>query len=214
MKRLLIIGAGGFGREVVAIVAAINAVQPAWELVGVLDDSAADSVASDRGPGVDSKQPSVPVLGGVGALSTLTDHHAVIAVGSPTARAMIAAAHPRQKWATLVHPDTTIASDSRIGVGSVVAPGARISTNCTLGEHVHVDQNVTVGHDSTVSAYVRLNPQACISGSVTLEQGVLIGANATVLQGLTIGSGSTVGAGAVVVRNVADAVTVKGVPAR
>lgn len=204
MKRLVIVGAGGFGREVVEIVAAINAMEPTWELMGVLDDSPR---ASDTDSGV-------PVLGAVGILPDLTDHHAVIAVGSCTARARIAVANPQQEWATLVHPDTTISADTRLGHGCVVAPGARISVNCTLGDHVHVDQNVTVGHDSTISAFVRLNPQASISGAVTLEQGVLIGANATVLQGLTIGTGSTVGAGAVVVHDVAESLTVKGVPAR
>jgi serine acetyltransferase len=49
---------------------------------------------------------------------------------------------------------------------------------------------------------------------VVIEDEVLIGTGAQVLQYLKIGSGATVGAGAVVIRNVAENTTVIGVPAR
>ena len=204
MRPLVVVGAGGFGREVVQIVAAVNAVAPTWELVGFLDD----------GPAAVTPAGTVPVLGPVAALADLPNHAAVLAVGSPPGRAAIARAHPRQEWATLVHPDTTVAPGTRLGAGCVVAPGARVSVGCSLGDHVHVDQNVTIGHDCSVGAFARFNPQACISGSTTVGSEVLVGANATILQGLALGDGCVVGAGAVVVRDAGRGTTVKGVPAR
>ena len=107
MRPLVVVGAGGFGREVVQIVAAVNAVAPTWELVGFLDD----------GPAAGIQAGTVPLLGPVAALSDLPGHAAVLAVGSPPGRAAIARAHPRQEWATLVHPDTTIAPGTRLGDG-------------------------------------------------------------------------------------------------
>jgi acetyltransferase-like isoleucine patch superfamily enzyme len=71
-----------------------------------------------------------------------------------------------------------------------------------------------VGHDSHCGSYSRLNPQACISGEVAIGTEVFFGANATALPRINIGDGVVVGAGAVVVDDVPDGMTVKGVPAR
>lgn len=207
---LVIVGAGGFGREVIAIAAAVNRVAPTWEIIGVLDDDPAPTnLAGLAAIGT-------PLLGALDLLPGLIADgaHAVLGIGSPTIRARIDAAHPSAVWATLVHPDATIGPDVHLAPGTVVAPGARLSTSIHAGRHLHVDQNVTVGHDSTVGDHVRLNPQACISGAVTIGPRAVVGAAAVVLQGLSLGADSVVGAGAVVLHDVAPSTTVKGVPAR
>jgi sugar O-acyltransferase (sialic acid O-acetyltransferase NeuD family) len=210
-RPLLIIGAGGFGREVLGIVEAINAVAPTWSLEGFIDDQ----------PGIENEK-AVADLGSaiIGNVSSMTmrspGRWAVVAVGSPSVRADIVTSllGSGLLWATLVHPDTTVGPRVTVGEGCIIAPGARLSTNIRVGRHVHVDQNVTVGHDSTLGDFVRLNPQACVSGAVAVGQGALVGASATILQGLTVGAKAIIGAQACVTRNVADSTTVKGVPAR
>ena len=208
-RDLVIIGCGGFGREVLEIVAAINGDSLTWRVVGVVDDDPRDAdlaLLKDR---------DVDHLGGVAVLTDLpATTYAVLGIGSPTARRTISSGHPDRQWATLVHPDTTLGSDITLAPGVVVAPGSRLSTHISVGAHVQIDQNVTVGHDTRLGAFCRLNPQACISGSVDIGAGAYIGASATVLQGLHVGDDATVGAGAVVVRDVPAHFTVKGVPAR
>lgn len=209
MRRLVVCGAGGFGREVVALVAAVNAVDPTWDLVGVVDDDPSPVAVEHLA------RLGVDVLGGLDSLEGHAgDGAAVLAIGSPQVRSTLAARWPGAQWATLVHPDATVGADVELGAGTVVAAGARLSTNITVGRHVHVDQNATVGHDSTLGDHCRLNPQACVSGSVAVGERALVGASATVLQGLTVGRDAVVGAGAVATRNVPDGATVKGVPAR
>ena len=210
-RPLVIVGCGGFGREVWAIVQALITSGEPWYVEGFADDSPADT-SLERVRALNSV-----VIGTVADLtSRRTPYDAVIAVGSPPARRRICAAlagspvtYPR-----LIHPDATIGPEVILADGVVVAPGARLSTAITVGSHVQIDQNVTVGHDSAIGDFARLNPQACVSGSVKINSDVLVGAGATVLQNVTLGSYSTVGAGACVVADVAPGAVVKGVPAR
>lgn len=210
-RSLVIVGAGGFGREVVEIVRAVNAVRPSWRLLGVADD--APSARS-----LESLQRSrARYLGAVAAslheAEAATD--VIIAIGDPHVRRQIVGQlPPATSYATAIHPDATIAESVQIGVGCVVAAGARLSVDVTLGDHVQVDQNATIGHDSNVGSFTRLNPAACVSGGVQIGEGGYIGAHAAVLQNLRLEAQATVGAGAVVVRDVAQYTTVKGVPAR
>jgi sugar O-acyltransferase (sialic acid O-acetyltransferase NeuD family) len=209
---LVIVGCGGFGREVLSLVAAINSVQgPVWTIEGFLDDSpSGDDRARIHALGS-------CILGTVASLSQRRDVVSVIiAIGSPSARRTVASRldGANLRFPPLVHPAATIGRAVTLSPGVVVAAGARLTTNIELGAHVQVDQNATIGHDTQVGAYSRLNPQACVSGCVRIGTGVLIGANCTILASLSVGSGATVGAHACVVHDVPDFATVKGVPAR
>lgn len=209
-RPLVIIGCGGFGREVFSIVQATRADEPNWHVEGFLDDDPGDrnlALVRDLGS---------QVLGPVGQLAAMGSINAVIAIGAPGTRSTISRRFSQSTvvWPVLVHPDSSVGLNVRMDVGTVVAAGARLSTNITVGKHVHVDQNATVGHDVQIGDFVRLNPQACVSGSVTIGQRALLGANATVLHGLHIGPCSIVGAGACVVEDVAESTTVRGIPAR
>jgi sugar O-acyltransferase (sialic acid O-acetyltransferase NeuD family) len=208
-KSLVIIGCGGFGREVHDVVDAINALDPTWELQGYVDDEpteANETLVEGHGS---------RVLGTLSMLEKLPVGAAVVGIGSPVIRRAVDLHLQGLGWesAVLVHPTATIGHGTSLGPGTVICAGARLTTNITLGRHVHVDQNATIGHDTVIGDYARMNPQACVSGSVRLGEGVLVGASATVLQGLEVGAGGTLGAGSVVVKDVPAHVVVKGVPA-
>jgi sugar O-acyltransferase (sialic acid O-acetyltransferase NeuD family) len=207
----VIIGCGGFAREVHALVGAVTRAQGSLDLIGFVDDRPA---VADLARVADL---GARVVGTVADLARWPEPvAAVIAIGSADARAVIdeKLRGSRVEWAVLVHPDATVGSRVRLGAGTVVAAGARLSTNIEVGRHVHIDQNATVGHDCLIGDFARLNPQACVSGSVSVGSRALVGASATVLQGLTVGASATVGAGAVVTHDVPPSATVKGVPAR
>jgi sugar O-acyltransferase (sialic acid O-acetyltransferase NeuD family) len=217
--RLVIVGAGGFGREVHGLVDALNAAGVTVDLVGYVDDAdTSDELLARLGT---SRLGRIDVLADADADADRnsplgSDVGFVIAIGAGDVRRRIderlTAAGRRP--ATLVHPMATIGGDNRIAEGCIVTAGARVTTNITLGRHTQLHVNCTIGHDSVLDDYVSVYPGATVSGSVHLADGVTIGTGANVLPGVTVGAGAFVGAGAVVTADVDPGTTVVGAPAR
>lgn len=210
---IVVVGAGGFGREVIDIIDAINAhaIEPVWETVGVVDD-APSRANLDR-----LERRGVDFLGGTDVpLLWSNPVHYAVGIGSPRVRRSVADRYDAAclQPATLVHPSVTRGFDVRVGEGSVICAGVRLTTNVALGRHVHLNLNVTVGHDTTLGDFVSVNPLASVSGDCVIESGVLIGVAGVILNGLTVGADATVGGSACVVRDVPPQIVVKGVPAK
>jgi len=213
-QRLVIIGAGGFGREVLDVIEAINfdyastGTQP-FEVLGFLDDGEPDLMLLAAY--------GVAHLGPVAHLEQMpADVGYVIGIGSPEARAKIdgyclSLSRPSP---VLVHPSATMGRKVELGPGTVICSHVSLTNHITLGRHVHVNINCTVGHDAALNDYVTLSPLVAISGNVTAHEGAFFGTGCDVNPGLTVGEYAVVGTGAAVVRDVAAGTTAVGVPAR
>jgi sugar O-acyltransferase (sialic acid O-acetyltransferase NeuD family) len=208
----VIVGAGGFGREVLDVVEAMNSSGAEIEFVGYVDDADASVPLLDRR--------GAPYLGQVDALTgagRIAERAGfVIGIGAGEVRRRLDAILTNAGRAPLVliHPMATVGGDCRIAEGCIVAAGARVTTNITLGRHTQLHVNSTVGHDSVLDDFVSVYPGATVSGNVHLGDDVTIGTGANVLPGVSVGAGAFVGAGAVVVTDVEPGVTVVGSPAR
>jgi sugar O-acyltransferase (sialic acid O-acetyltransferase NeuD family) len=209
MRNLVIVGAGGHGRETASAALTQLVGSNSVRLIGVLDDSphpAAEELLAALG------------VRFVGARSWLRSNDAlyVLGIGSPSVRKALdleLTGWGRDPW-SIVHPGASVGQANRVGEGVVISEGAVVTTNVEIGRHAHLNVNSSVSHDSIIGSYVTISPGAVICGSCNLEERVYIGANACVLQGITVGKGSIVGAGACVVADVEPGQTVVGVPAR
>ena len=118
------------------------------------------------------------------------------------------------KAATLVHPRATVSRYATIGNGSIVLAGACVVIGARLGEAVIVNTAASVDHDCVLEDGVHVSPGAHLAGNVRVGERSWIGIGAVVRQGISIGRDAVIGAGAVVVADVPDGVTVVGNPAR
>lgn len=209
-RPLIIVGAGGFAREVlqVALDVAAAGARPAWQPV-------AFAVDARYANGADVHE--LPVLSFEQAFALHPEAWAVVAIGAPATRRRITFdLSPRigTRWATLVHPASWLGRRVTVAPGSVICAGCQITTDITIGEHVHVNLGCTIGHDSSLGAYATLNPGVNVSGNVILGEGVEIGTGCIMIPHADVGAWSIVGAGSVVTRALEANVTAVGAPAR
>lgn len=203
MKRLAILGASGHGKVV-----ADTAEVCGWQSVVFFDDAWP----------VKERNGAWPVEGSTADLLTrLADFDAVlVAIGDNRIRleklAILTAADAR--FARLLHPAATISRHAVIEDATVIFAGAVVNAFATVGIGCILNTGCSVDHDCVLEAGVHVSPGAHLAGGVRVGQASWIGIGACVRQSLCIGARVTVGAGAVVVTDVADGVTVTGVPAR
>lgn len=212
MKRLAIVGAGGFGREVAQLVEAINTEEDSqWMIEGFVDDDSAIHGRSFLG---------YQVMGGSTALQTraspLEADAYVLAVGNGQVRRRLFNVLSRStlQRATLIHPSIEVHRSVTIDPGAIVCNGATLTVDIRIGAHVIINLNSTIGHDAEIEAFATLHPGTHLSGNTHVGEACELGTGAVVLPGVRIGAKARVGAGAVVTEDVPAGATVVGVPAR
>ena len=202
MKNIVIVGKGGFGREVEWLIERINSVNPTWNVLGYIDNN-----LSDEG-----------VIGDDDFIINYEDElHVAIAIGNSKAREKIYnkyIVNPNIKYPNLIDPSVLFSSSVKIGIGNIICAGTIMTVDISIGNCNIRNLDCTVGHDSTIANFVTINPSVNISGNVRLGKCILIGTGTQIIQGLAIGDNSIVGAGAVVNKNLPHNCTAVGVPAK
>ncbi len=122
-----------------------------------------------------------------------------------------------------------IGDDTRIGTFVEIQRGAVIGARCKIQSHSFICDGVTIEDEVFVGHGVMFvndkSPRATSSSGLlqttddwkmlqtVVERGASIGSGAIILGGIRVGASALVGAGAVVTRDVAPGVVVRGVPA-
>ena len=93
-------------------------------------------------------------------------------------------------------PNVVVNADTVIGQGCIINTGSIVEHDCRIGDFSHIC------------------PNSALAGGVTVGNSCWIGISSNVVQLIKIGNKVTVGAGAAVVNDIADNMTVVGVPAK
>jgi len=207
-KKLVIVGAGAVGRQIVQIARDISQINNEWTIAGIVDDNEEAWGSTVAG---------VPVLGGLEWIVSHPRIWVVVAVGSGRDRESIVRrieAHCEVRYATLIHHLAWIGERTRVGPGTVVYPGALIDPDVDIGCHVQLNKGCSIGHDCRITDFATIAPNTSLGGGTQIGEGADMGIASCTIPGVTVGAWARVGAGAVVIRSIPAGVTAVGVPAR
>lgn len=206
MKDIIIVGAGGCGREVANWIEDINKEKKTWNILGFIDDNLNVSCAvSSKYKIVDSISNHIP----------RRNTYYAMGIATPAVKKEIAEMLMNRgaEFVSIIHPSTKIYSEIPLGKGIITYPNAKISTGCKVGDFVNI-QSTIVGHDVTIEDYVTVSSSCGITGGVKLREGCFLADHAVIAVGLEVGKDAYVGIGSVVIRDVKEGTKVFGNPAR
>lgn len=201
MSGLLLVGASGLAREVIA--AAPGRVA---------------AIADDDGRLHGTTVGGVPVYGPAEAVVDV-EGLVLVCIGPSAARRDVvrrleAAGLSADRHATFVAASARIGAGCTVGAGSIVLDGVVMTADAALGRHVVVMPSTVVTHDDEVADFATLAAGVALGGGVRIGEAAYVGMNAAIRQGIAVGDGATVGMGAVVLSDVPAHETWAGVPAR
>ncbi len=204
MKNILILGAGGFAKEVHHLIRQIEG----YNILGFIHEKPRSTITFDH--------KEYTVFNEKEALEFSNDTCIAIGIGDPLiTKNGIQPFLDKFQFPNLVHP-TVIADWGNIitGIGNIFTAKVMLTTNITIGSFNVFNLSCTVGHDTIIGDFNVLNPRVNISGGVEIGNDIFIGSNATILQYIKIEDNAVIGASSFVNKHVGKNITVAGVPAR
>jgi sugar O-acyltransferase (sialic acid O-acetyltransferase NeuD family) len=208
MKKIAIVGAGGFGQEVFCLWRDMLQYKgEKYDFIGYFDDKEELSESSFG-----------KVIGKVDDLNYIDFKlEVVLAVGSPKILKKIKDRinNPHIIFPNLIHPTIKFLDEQTIsmGEGNILSLDVILSCNCKIGSFNIFNTRSTLGHDDVIGNFNVFSPNSQISGNVTIENENFFGFNCGIIQGKKVGNYNTIGAGAILLRSIKNEGTYIGVPA-
>lgn len=208
MENILIIGAGGFGREVEWLINRINnSNNNQWNLIGYVDDNVQKGTEITK----------LKVVYNTDELLKLEEKtNVVIAIGNAKVRKLIYNKIKENKnlsFPNLVDPSAII-GEVDMGIGNIICAGTIATVNIKINNFNIINLDCTVGHDDVLADFITVYPSVNISGNTTINEVVEIGTGTQIIQGKNICSNVIIGAGAVVVKDIEEEGTYIGIPVK
>lgn len=205
-KPLILIGGGGHCKSCIEVIESTDK----WEIKGVLD----------KNIGVGELVLNYPVIGNDSKIDELKDdHYFLITVGqlkSAVIRERIfdSLKSKNAKLATVISSKAIVSKHSCIGTGTIIHHTCTINAHASIGENNIINTGANIEHDVTIGDNNHISTHAVLNGNVVIGDACFIGSGAIVTNGITINSQVVVGAGSVVIKNIEEAGTYAGSPAK
>ena len=207
MKNLVIIAAGGCGREVLQWAKDINEKEHRWNIKGFLDDNPAalDGLICD-----------VPLLSNVDDYAIDPEDEFVCCIGNSATRKRVVEKMKARGavFVALIHPSAVIADSCTLGEGIIIYPFALISDNAVIGNSCIINMYSSVAHDSVLGEYCTISAHCDVTGMCKLGDRVFMGTSSHMVPGTIIGDDVYICAGSTVMTRVRSGMKVLGNPAK
>lgn len=206
MHDIVIIGAGGFGRELHEML---------WDCFHP-DQYRFKGFLANNPRELEGHAIQAPILARPHEYQPLPEDRFLLAIGNMEARrkTVDALAQRGAQFLTLIHPRAHVAKTATIGSGAVIYPFTAVMNNATIGQMAHLSIYASVGHDASVGRFSLLAPYATLNGFSVVEDEVYLSTHSTVAPERRVGYRSKVSANSAVMRDVPPKCMVHGVPGR
>lgn len=203
MKDLIIVGAGGFGREALYVAMRMSNINKEWNIKGFIDDNptALDKVKCDYS-----------IIGSISEWQPTENEVFAMGIASPKVKEKLATLLKSKgaTFITLINPKVVIDPFVSIGEGCVIS--GSIGDNTIIGNFVHIAGSM-IGQDSIIGDYTTTTGYANIAGA-KLGKRVFVGSHAMILNHATIEDDVEIYPGTMVIRKIKAGSKVFGMPAK
>lgn len=205
-RALVILGASGLAKETIELVRLLDDL----DIVGILDDDTEKHGSALLG---------VPVVGSIETHTLFPEAkfiNCIASVASPSSRLAVYRKMEvdNERFATLVHPCSSIPPSVQLGSGSIVLASCVLTADIRVGNQCVLMPFVALTHDDQVEDGVTFGSGVKISGGVKIGECAYLGSGALVRENTTVGEYSIIGMGAVVLEDIPASQMWVGNPAR
>jgi sugar O-acyltransferase (sialic acid O-acetyltransferase NeuD family) len=194
-ERLILVGGGGFCRELFFWAAECHAAGSLPAVGGYLDDT---------GPALAKLGYELPWLGSITDFVPSPGDAYLLAVGDPKGKRIV---HGKLSvrggtFPPMIHPKTRVVATANVAEGVIFCPGSAAGPDTVLERFVTINTDSGLGHDASVGEFSTLSSRVDLTGGVRVGCDVMIGSGAMFVPKVKIGDGAVIGIGSVVYRSV------------
>jgi sugar O-acyltransferase (sialic acid O-acetyltransferase NeuD family) len=195
---MLVIGAGGFAKEILEILKQRNELDNLFFY---------DDVSQDIPETLYGEFQLIRRIEDVFKLFKCISNSFTIGIGNPFLRKKMADKFLSfgGELKSTISPLSVIGSfDVNLGVGCNILSGVVLSNSVVVGTGCIIYYNSLITHDCEINDYVEISPNVTLLGKCKIGSFTQIGASSTLLPGIKIGNNVIIGAGSVVTKDIPD----------
>lgn len=207
MKNIVILGAGGMGREVFGYVKDCINAGAVWSIKGFIDDNL-DALKNYKN--------YAPILSTISSYVPLENDAVIVAIADPQIKKNCVEILQKKgaKFEKLIHPTCTIGENVEIGEGVVMAAYSGATCDVKIGNFCFLNRHASLGHDSSIGDFTSLSSYCDVTGFASLGECAFMSSHATIAPRVKVGNNVKVGINSAVISNVKDGASVFGTPAQ
>jgi sugar O-acyltransferase (sialic acid O-acetyltransferase NeuD family) len=198
-RRLYIVGAGGYGREIASYLSDFSEDEKGWDFKGFIDDNV------DALLGIESPN---KIIDSINNFRFNKEDYVIVAIGNiEIKKYIVLRLINRVTFYTFVAKNSYIGNNVKLGKGVIICPGVKLPANISIGDFVTINIDSRIGHDSIIDDNCSIMPNVDIGGESVIGKNVFLGTKSTIIPGIKIESDNYIGVAAVILK---DIITTEG----